>query len=149
MRYVIGISIGLCASGCASWFMNGGKLVEDDYQPTVKAEYTVPGCKSLADGSAIAGPADTTYKLVQDGDGLGMFEQSADGTGAVINNHWKDDKGDHFFGWVQSSGWEYIVPSDADKPATRVVYTGLETREDGNVTKPTSAPVATCEMIAR
>jgi hypothetical protein len=138
---------GIIAIGCASWFMNGGKLVESDYAPKVKASYRVPTCTNLADGSSIAGPADITFLLVEDAGGPGVFERSPDGTGAVITNRWSEADGEHYFGWVQANGWEYIVPSDPSRKPTRVVYTSIETKQEGTVTKPTSAPAAKCDML--
>jgi hypothetical protein len=134
-------------AGCASWFMNGGKLVDKGYAPTVKAAYKAPTCKNLVDGSNIAGP-DVVYQLVQDEQGTGIFERSPDGTGAVITNHWTDDKGDHYFGWVQNNGWEYVIPPEpAGKTAMRIAYSSLQTKAEGTITKPTSPPMATCEMV--
>jgi hypothetical protein len=134
------------ATGCASWFMNGGKLVKDDYKPSVKTSYTVTSCKTIADGKPLNGPAGIVFKLVEDEAGRGLFEQSADGSGAVITNAWSDEKGDHYFGWVQSSGWEYVIPTDSAQTPVRVIYTGVKLRKEGEVTKPISEPVAICEM---
>jgi hypothetical protein len=138
---------GAFVTGCASWFMNGGKLVDEDYAPEVKAAYRIVGCRVLADGSAIPGPTGTVFMLVSDTDGAGLFERSDDGTGAVINNRWSDEKGDHYFGWVQSNGWEYVIPADPSAKPVRIVYSGLATTQEGTITKPASAPVATCELV--
>ena len=78
----------------------------------------------------------------------GIFERGADGTGAVIINSWSDDKADHYFGWVQSSGWEYVIPKDPAGQPARLVYVGLKTTQEGNVTKPTSPLAATCPLVA-
>jgi hypothetical protein len=135
------------ASGCASWFMNGGKLVDPGYAPAVKASYTAPAC-TMADGSSAAGPANIRFQLVQEGSGTGIFERSQDGSGAVITNQWADGDGDHYFGWVQSNGWEYVIPRDASKQPVRRVYTGLQTRTEGGATKPASPVSGTCPLVA-
>jgi hypothetical protein len=145
MRYsffAMVVVVGL--SGCASMFMNGGKLVDAGEGPTaVKRSYSAPSCK-MTDGSSVAGPSGVTFQLV---DG-GIFERSADGSGAVITNHWSDGAADHYFGWVQSSGWEYVIPQDPNAQANRLVYVGLSTKAEGDVTKPATAVSATCPLVA-
>jgi hypothetical protein len=104
----------LALAGCASMFMHGGDLVGAGYQAqpivTFRAEGTVP------DG--------VTYSIVRTLDGgQGIFERSADGSGTVITNRWRDAQGDHFFGWVGSShGYEYVFPADRSQPGVKIVY---------------------------
>src|SRR5215469_4405873 len=100
----------------------------------------------MTTGASASGPADTVFELVQDGSGAGVFERSSNGSGAVITNHWSDDKADHYFGWVQSQGWEYVFPKDASQPS-RVVYVGLTTAHEGDVTRPSSPASATCALV--
>jgi hypothetical protein len=147
MRHSILILASICvlSSGCASMFMNGGKLVDAHYKPAVKASYRAETC-TTKEGTSVPGPP-VTFQLVQEGPITGIFERSPDGSGAVITNHWSDDKGDHYFGWVQSTGWEYVMPKDPAAPATRLVYVGLQRSEEGGVTKPTSAVGATCALV--
>jgi hypothetical protein len=145
MRYslfAVAAVVGL--SGCASMFMNGGNLVDAGEGPTaVKRSYKAPQC-AMTDGSSVAGPADVTFQLVD----AGIFERSSDGSGAVITNHWADAAGDHYFGWVKSSGWEYVIPQDPNAPANRLVYVGLDTKTEGSVTKPATPVSATCPLVA-
>ena len=133
-------------AGCASWFMNGGKLLDKGAEVTVKASFTAPAC-TLANGSPTPGPAGIEFQLAQSGPDLGVFERGADGSGALITNHWADDKADHYFGWVQSSGWEYVIPKEPGGQAERLVYVGLEKQEVGTATKPTSAVSARCPLV--
>jgi len=140
------VSACLLSTACASWFMNGGKLVDSSYSPTVKASYTIDTC-NMADGTTHPGPPGVVFQLVQDDQGTGIFEKGSNAKGAVITNTWSDDKADHYFGWVKSSGWEYVIPKDPAGRAARVVYVGLQTTKDGNATKPTSAPAANCPLL--
>jgi hypothetical protein len=127
--------------------MNGGKLVDKGYAPTAKASWSVPTC-SLTTGGAVNGPAGIRFLLVQDGPDEGIFERSMDGSGSLITNKWSDEAADHYFGWVQSTGWEYVIPKDPARHPMRLVYTGLRTTKEGQVTKPASPVVATCAMVA-
>lgn len=145
MHRALSIVILGLASGCASMFMHGGKLVDSGYKPTVQAKYTLQACKDN-NGGDLKGP-DAKYLVVDDGESKGLFEKSPDGTGAVITNHWSASDGDHYFGWVQSSGWEYIIPKSPEANGTRVIYVGLETQKDGEITKPTSKPVGRCDLV--
>jgi hypothetical protein len=127
--------------------MNGGKLVDKGYAPTVKASYSVPTCK-MVDGSSVNGPADIVFQVVQDATDTGVFERAKDGSGSVITNRWSDDKGDHYFGWVKSTGWEYVIPKDPAGQPVRLVYVNLQTAKVGTATKPTTPLSATCPMVA-
>lgn len=140
------ISMCVLTNGCASMFMNGGKLVDPGYAAPVVAAYTVQTC-AMADGSTLPGPAGIQFQLVQDASGVGIFERSADGSGAVITNHWGDANADHYFGWVQSSGWEYVIPRTTAYQPVRIVYVGVSLAKEGEVTRPASAPAGTCPMM--
>jgi hypothetical protein len=140
------IAVTALLGGCASMFMNGGKLVENDYAPPVKASFVVPKCH-MTDGTPIDGPSNIVFQLVQEPTQLAIFERSADGTGAVITNTWSDGKGDHYFGWVQAQGWEYVIPRDPSVQPVRFVYANLQVGEVGTVTKPLTPVSAICPMI--
>lgn len=132
----------VASMGCASMFLNGGKLADHDYAKGRTDGYKVVKCTLLSNNSAINSP-NTTYFLV---DG-GLFERSPDGSGTLIQNRWQEADGDHYFAWVQSSGWEYVIPKSG--APTRIVYTGLATGPGPQgTTKPTSSPSARCEMAA-
>jgi len=102
------------SAACASMFMKGGSLVMVGYQPqevlvTYRAEGTVP--------------PGATYLLVRTEKGEAMFERSVDGSGALFETRWTDDKGDHFAGWVATShAYEFVVPKDRMQAAKRYVY---------------------------
>jgi hypothetical protein len=148
MRYASAIlfPMSLFSAACAaSWFVNGGKLVDKSYAPTVKSSYMVTTCM-MSGGAEVNGPAGVVFQLVQEGAEVGIFERAADGSGAVITNRWSDEKADHYFGWVQSQGWEYVIPKDPAVEPTRLVYVGLQTEDMGPFTKPTSPASATCPM---
>jgi hypothetical protein len=149
MRYVKAIVVSICAlcSGCASMFMNGGKLVKGTYAPPIKASFQIPSC-TLQNGTPIAPPPSLRIDVVQEGAGLGLFEHVPGGAGAVFTNQWSDAKGDHYFAWVKSSGWEYVIAKDPAGQSMRLVYVNLETHEEGGVTKPVSPLSATCPLLA-
>ena len=103
----------LLATGCASWFMNGGALVDEDYYPYVIVNYDAEGTV----------PVGVKYFLVGTEDGEAIFERSLDGSGALFLNHWEDEEGDHFAGWVSKRhGYEFVVPKDRTQPAKKFVY---------------------------
>jgi hypothetical protein len=143
---VVLASAGLLLGGCASMFMNGGKLVDDPSSLAVKASFVAPNC-TASDGSPISGPSDIMFQLVQDGPQLAIFERSRDGSGAVITNTWADAQSDHYFGWVQRQGWEYVIPRVPGVQPMRLVYVNLSTINVGTVTKPMSAVSATCPLV--
>jgi hypothetical protein len=132
---------GFAAAGCASMFMKGGSLAPAGFQPQkVLVTYH-------AEGSV---PPGTTYLLVMTEKGEAMFEQGADGSGALFETRWTDSSGDHFAGWVATShAYEFIVPKDRRKPAKRYVYPkgyySLQTVGDQERPVPVTAmePVAT------
>ena len=135
------LGILLLALGCASAFMKGGSLVRAGYQPkkvivSYRAEGTVPqGVK---------------YLLVDTGTGEAIFERSPDGSGALFQTHWRDEKGNHFAGWVaKSHGYEFIVPIDRKKEAKKFVYPKYtyEVKEIGGIWRP--VPSAPIEPVAR
>jgi hypothetical protein len=104
----------MVAFGCASMFMKGGTLAPAGYQPqkiliTYRAEGTVP--------------PGISYFLVLTEKGEALFERNADGSGALFETRWSDDKGDHFAGWVATShGYEFVIPRDRRLSAKRYVY---------------------------
>ena len=101
------------ATGCASWFMNGGALVDEDYYPNVIVKYDAEGTV----------PAGVNYLLVRTEEGEAIFERSLNGSGALFLNHWEDEDGDHFAGWVSKRhGYEFVVPKDRTQPAKKFVY---------------------------
>jgi hypothetical protein len=128
-------------AGCASMFMKGGSLAPAGYEPQkVLVSYRAEG----------AVPQGAEYLLVMTDKGESMFERSPDGSGALFETRWSDDKGDHFAGWVATShAYEYIVPKDRRRQAKRYVYpAGFYTvQEIGGQERPVPAvavdPVAT------
>jgi hypothetical protein len=103
--------------GCASMFMKGGSLVDAGFQPPqVLVSYR---CECTA-------PPNTEYLLIKTDKGEAIYERNmADGSGALFETKWTDEKGDHFAGWVAmvSTAYEVVVPKDRKQPAKRYVYT--------------------------
>lgn len=87
-------------------------------------------------------PAGIRYFLMNGPAGDELFEQSSDGSGAIVTNRWNDIDGAHFYTWVQSNGWEYIV-SGPGQPARRLIYTSGTENE-----RPRGAPMAECTLVA-
>ncbi len=133
-------------SACASMFMNGGKLVDKGYAPAVTSTWAAPSCK-LTTGETVAGPAGLKFQVAQEGPEAGVFEKSPDGSGAMITNRWSDEVGDHYFGWVQASGWEYVFPRTPGQQPARVVYTGLQVAKVGTASKPVTPVSAVCPLV--
>lgn len=133
------VALATALSGCASMFLNGGHFADGTEKSRVVAKYKVDKCVGT-DGSPIQGPDAEYWLLREPSGGHTLAEMDARGEGTVITNSWASGEGDHYFTWVMSSGWEYVIPRDMTKPATRIVYVGLATAKSGNVTKPTSAP---------
>jgi hypothetical protein len=100
--------------GCASMFMKGGELVDDDFVvEEVLVSYQAEGIV----------PPGVSYQLVRHDGDLAMFEKSADGSGALMQTHWTDADADHFAGWVATGpAFEFVVPTDRTLPASRFVY---------------------------
>jgi hypothetical protein len=137
----------LALSGCASMFMNGGKLVDKGYAPMVKSSWVAPSCTLSAGGATVAGPAGVKFQLAQEGMVPGLFERSPDGSGSMITNGWSDEVGDHYFGWVQRSGWEYVFPRNPAQQPMRVVYVGLQVAQVGASSRPATPVSALCPLF--
>ncbi len=132
-------------AGCASMFLHGARMA-DEGTPTNGsiANYTMPSCTGN-DGSAIAAPA-LTYHLLEGASGPELFERSADGSGAIIENRWQDADGLHFYAWVTSNGWEYVLPGPGAQGIRRVYINASAQQQTDGTTRPTSAVSATCVL---
>ncbi len=125
--------------GCASWFMNGGALVDEDYYPNVIVNYDAEGTV----------PAGVNYLLVRTENGEAVFERSLDGSGVLFQTHWEDNDGDHFAGWVSKShGYEFVVPKDRTQPAKKYIYPAgyYSLLEKDGITRP--VPVVEIDPVA-
>ncbi len=105
-------------SGCMQMFLGGGELVSDNYEPQ-KVIVSYRGEGTL--------PAGVNYFLIEDEEGLAIFEQMDDGSGTLFQTRWQDSQGDHFCAWVKgntgsSHAYEFIVPTDRSKTAKKYVY---------------------------
>ncbi|MFO0571482.1 MAG: hypothetical protein U0263_37980 [Polyangiaceae bacterium] len=139
--------MGLTTLGaCASMFLNGGHFSDGSEQSRVLAKYKVESCADTASGAPLQGTTEAEYWLIREKEGTALAEMDRTGKGTVITNAWPEADGDHYFAWVQQSGWEYVIPRERDKNATRIVYSNLSTGKVGGVTKPTSSPNAKCVM---
>jgi hypothetical protein len=130
----------LLAFGCAS-AMKGGSLVKAGYQPKkLLISYRAEGIV----------PQGVRYLLIDTGRGEAIFERSPDGSGALMQTHWRDDKGDHYAGWVaRSYGFEFIVPLDRTKEAKKFAYPAgtYEVKKIGGIWRP--IPNKPVEPVAR
>jgi hypothetical protein len=145
------VSVLFAASVWAGFFLHGARKAKSDYEAETIATYIVQPCVMISDGSPAGQPA-TQYRLIKDKDGIALFEREGPAQGAVIENHWVADDGDHFFVWVLGShAWEYILPTDRTKDGVRLVYPkGSYEKEKGDddVTKTTSRPTMRCDLKA-
>jgi hypothetical protein len=135
-------------SASAGFFLQGARKAKADPQDVI-AKYDIEPCVMIADGSPAGAPG-AEYWLFEESGELRLFERSGRGDGAIIENHWKDEDGDHFFAWVRSShGWEYIIPENRTADAVRFVYVkgsyGGENNEQG-ARVPRGEPAARCYL---
>lgn len=95
-------------------FFGGGSLVKRNYHiPKILVEYDTEGTV----------PEGVDYLLVETEKGEAIFERSKDGSGALMETHWKDEEGDHYAGWVRTShGYEYVIPVDRNQKGKKYVY---------------------------
>ena len=121
--------------------MKGGSLVKAGYQAKkVIVSYRAEGIV----------PQGVKYLLIETETGQAIFEKSPDGSGALFQTRWRDDKGDHFAGWVATShGYEFIVPVDRTKEAKRFVYPAktYTIKEIDGIARP--VPLSPIEPVAR
>lgn len=152
-KTVLLMIVALAGAGTLMWagfFLQGARNAEE-YPSDVLVKYSVPPCVLISDGSD-AGAPDSEYWLIEDEGRVALFQRDASGTGVIIENHWLENDGDHFFVWVQDShAWEYVVPRDRSGDAVRLVYLGgtysLE-RDEQWVTKPVGDPTVKCVLKA-
>ena len=132
----------------AGFFLKGARKAKED-PASVIAKYAIQPCVMVADGSP-AGAAAVEYWLIEEDGGVALFEREGAGKGAIIQNHWTEDDGDHFFVWVKGShAWEYVLPGDRSEAGVRRVYPrGTYRREtdDEDVIRPIADPTATCDL---
>ncbi len=135
------VATGVASLGCASAFIHGARLVGPD-TPTAGAlaRWDVPAC-SGRDGRPFTPPSGVRYFLLESAAGTELFEQTAEGSGSVIENQWRDSFGTHYYVWVGSKGWEFVIPGPG-QPGLRRVYTTGTT--DG---RPSGSWVAQCQMV--
>jgi hypothetical protein len=139
---LFGATAALLLSGCASMFLHGGRMA-DKGTPTAGAlgSWDVQACKGT-DGRPFNAPSGIRYFLFQGKEGLELFEQSADGSGSIITNQWAGSDGTHFYSWVTSNGWEFIIPG-AGQPGVRRVYVGTGTTDS----HPNGAWSVKCDLV--
>ncbi len=126
--------------GCASMFMKGGDLAPRGYKPQkVLAAYKAEG----------AVPQGVEYLLIETEKGPAIFERSPDGSGALFLTRWKDERGDHFAGWVATShGYEFVKLGDGSGKVEKYVYPKgyYSVKEIGGISRP--VPVVKVDPVA-
>jgi hypothetical protein len=111
------ITLSLLVSGCLAiggMYFHGGKLVSDGYKiPKTIITYKTEG----------TAPKDAQYLLIETEEGLAMFERGLGGGGALFQNYWQDEKGDHFWAFIVGGViYEFIIPIDRTKEGYRYVH---------------------------
>lgn len=147
------VSVGT-SFGCASMFINGGKLVKRDLAQVSVASYRLEACTSALLSAEQLKMEGVSYHLVDldNKNELFLFERGEDGTGTLFQNKWISDDGHHYYAWVNSMGvatsWELIMPEDRSMPGRRLVYLDVTYKKhsDGSF-RPTSTPSAECKLI--
>lgn len=123
-------------AGCTSFvssFLQGGTVKPHDYTPV---ETLV---SYRAEGPA---PEGVTFHLVRTEKGLAILEKSATDMHALIETHWRSERGDHFASWVNgSTAFVYVVPDDRSREAGRYAYPSgaYRIRTVDGVTRPVPA----------
>ena len=132
----------------AGFFLKGARKADGDPADVLR-KYAIQPCVMVADGSS-AGSLALEYWLIRDEGEIALFEREGPGDGAIIENHWTADDGDHFFVWVKGShGWEYVLPEDRNEDGVRLVYpkgTYRREKDDEDVTRPIADPMAKCVL---
>lgn len=137
LRSLCGVATVLFYLGCSSWAWHGGAVVSEDDLTTVEhlVDYRTEG--TVPDGAS--------YHLVRTPRGVAILEHAPDGGGTLFENHWVDEAGDHYAGWVYFPGggdgqhaWEFVVPKDRAGEALRYAYAGgtYEVKEIDGVKRP-------------
>ena len=142
------ILAGVSAAACASMFLSGGQTVDRDLSSHAVMSYRASSCVQLAGNRPLNAPQDLTWHLIREGRNPRLFERQSNGTGTLIENHWADSNGDHFFVRVQTNGWEYVIPGTPSLPAQRLVYIGVSTSNQNDIERPVGAPAVRCELAS-
>lgn len=114
IRYIFFLMLMVSLSSCVS----GGKFVASDDSLKVLVTYESKGPT----------PPNVKWYLIRTESGLGILEKNlSNGSNTVIELAWKDRTGYHFVCWAefldtQSTAFEFVVPEDILKPATRYTY---------------------------
>jgi hypothetical protein len=116
------------------------------------ATYRVPKCFLVLERTTSPGPADEAYYLAMGPTRqLVLYELDSSGKGAMITSHWTDQKGEHFFNYVERrQAWEYVIPQDPAGQALRLVYMAgsYSVRFEGEQVRLASGiPGAVCDMV--
>jgi hypothetical protein len=137
----------LFTGACANAFIKGGKMATADHATGARAAYRVNTCTKLSDNSNVEAPKLTWHLFEMEGKPA-LFERDEKGKGVVIQNHWADAAGEHYYVGVTSNGWEYVFPQGG--APSRVIYQAVSVTQnaDGS-TRPVSAPMARCELVAQ
>lgn len=114
MRYISFPVLMVSFAACVS----GGKFVASDEPLKVLVTYESKG----------PAPPNVKWYLIRTESGLAILEKDlSGGSNTVVEQAWKDRTGYHFVFWAefldaQSAAFEFIVPEDISKPATRYTY---------------------------
>jgi hypothetical protein len=113
------------------------------------AKYSLTGCVDAAGNPTTRFGGELTYHLEHGARGLALHEFDRAGSGAMITNHWIDERGDHFFTYVPGSfGLELVLPLDRTLAGSRLVYDkgAYQPLSDGVTVRVAGTPIVICDV---
>lgn len=139
-----------CASLAVSLLIEGGHAADGSEKNRIVAKYKAKNCVEILTNAAVPHDAGDDYWLLREKSGFALAEMvDRASQGVVVTNAWRDGDSTHFFAWSRTRryGQEYILPLDHARPGVRLMYGPLMTEVRGTVTRPTSEPVARCDLL--
>ncbi|MBO6933693.1 MAG: hypothetical protein JJ863_01920 [Deltaproteobacteria bacterium] len=112
-----------------------------------EANGMVAGRCTTRDGRRVSAPVARYFPGVVRNRPL-LYEATRNGRAMRFSNTWRDDRGTHFFAWVDGGpGYHYVFPTDADAPATRdVLGPGYRVRRRHRSYQPEGVTLIRCEL---
>lgn len=136
-------------AGCTfGSFQKGSIVTKQDLSTGSKATFRVSSCVKTTDNTQVDGQT-FEYSLIEHEGRPALFEKWAgegDISNAIITNSWRDTDGTHYFEWVTSIGWEFVIP-DSGNGVRRLYKGGTYRAEDGSARPTKKPPLMVCELI--
>lgn len=113
-----------------------------------------PGPCRDRDGGPAPGADGVEYEW-RGSEGSSLFEHSLnEEEGRLIRNSWTENSDVHYFVWLTDvRGFEYVIPSDRQRPAERRIYSHPQVRpmksrtRGGPAYRPVGRPDIVCQLL--